>query len=290
MEKEQEATNLANIQKLVEPCLQNKDIAKAREILYHELRKAETGMTLKGEFRDLFLKYPPENEICPLCNQKTVEHEFDKYALRWEVTLCRPCKLPKYKQQMDKDINEIMAKVVPRRYVGAKITDFPASYKDLHKKTGSLFLHGSRGTGKTHLMAALAREIILKAPPLCEFNQFYRDFNYTPLFASIPELLMQIRSSYKRNDLSEEELLDRYSKSDILMLDDLGAEKPTEWVLQTLYLIIDRRYRDMKRTIISSNYTLDQIAKRLDDRISSRIAGMCEVIQIKGKDRRLPCK
>lgn len=288
-EKEVQEKTLMNIQKLVEPCLQNKDIDKAQGILDLELYKFKHGLRLKGEFKDLFLKYPPENEICPLCGQKTVEHKFDEKSFDWEETICRPCKASEYSRNMDKNINKIMSKVVPRRYVGAKITDFPASFKNLDQKK-SLFLYGSQGTGKTHFMAALAKEMILNTPPLYRFHRFERDFSYTPLFVSTPELLMKIRASYNRNDLSEEEILDRYSESDILMLDDLGAEKPTEWVLQTLYLIIDRRYRDMKRTIISSNYTLDQIAKRLDNRISSRIAGMCEVIQIKGKDRRIPCK
>ena len=72
-----------------------------------------------------------------------------------------------------------------------------------------------------------------------------------------------------------------------LILDDMGAEKTSEWSIQTLYSIIDRRYRDEKQTLITSNLTLDEIAEKVGDRIASRIAGMCKVVEIKGKDRRI---
>lgn len=281
--------NLTSIRELVEQCLRNKDIPQARETLDTELKKAGLNRGLRDKFKDLFLKYPPDNKTCPVCNKETIEHIFTcvENRVMWKPGFCQPCKLLEYRQKMAEDIDQVMSEVVAKRFVNAKITDFPAVYKDLYKSKEGLFLHGARGTGKTHLMAALAREIILKAPTLQDSQNFYRDDRYTPVFVSTPELLMRIRACYNNDDISEEELLDRYSRKEILMLDDLGAEKPTEWVLQTLYLIIDRRYRHMKKTIISSNYTLDQIAKRLDDRISSRIAGMCQVIQIKGKDRRL---
>ena len=67
----------------------------------------------------------------------------------------------------------------------------------------------------------------------------------------------------------------------------LGTEKYSEWVEETLYLLIDRRYSNMRKTFISSNLNLDGVAQHLNDRISSRIAGMCEVLKMEGKDRRL---
>ena len=281
---------------MVKQCLQNKDISKAGKVLFAELEKAGFGHGMVREFEGLFLEYPPDNELCPVCGKQTIAYSlsFNKCSRigasnMWHPTFCKPCSLIEYKQKMIRDIDKIMSEVVAKRYINAKMTDFPAVYKDLHKSKEGLFLHGKRGTGKTHLMAALARKIITEAPPLqTRFKPPYqRDYEYTPVFVSTPELLMRIRACYNNDDISEEDLLNKYSGTVILMLDDLGTEKPSEWVLQTLYLIIDRRYRNMKKTIISSNYTLDQIARRLDDRISSRIAGMCQIIQIKGKDRRL---
>jgi DNA replication protein DnaC len=104
----------------------------------------------------------------------------------------------------------------------------------------------------------------------------------------MPELLLKLRGTFKNSSESDEsEIIKTYSEAKILYLDDLGVEKVSDWALQTIYLIIDRRYSEMLRTIISSNLSLDQLADRLDDRIASRIAGMCEVIKMTGKDRRL---
>lgn len=287
--------SMTNIQNLVEPYLQNKDIAKAREVLLEEAEKLDMSRSSAAiKFFQLFEKYPPDNEECPTCKEKTIKHIFNDRKIEWKSTLfCNPCKLKEYKKTLHKEIDGKMSNVVSKRYCNAKINDFPSMYKDLHKKEEGVFLYGERGVGKTHLMAAIAREIILDIPPYLSkgFTDEYVNPGNYPVFISTPELLMQIRNCFNNKNaedgVTEEWLLDKYSRADVLMLDDLGAEKPTEWVLQTLYLIIDRRYRNMKKTIVSSNYSLSQIAKRLDDRISSRIAGMCQIIKMTGKDRRL---
>ena len=288
---------MINIQSLVEPYLQNKDIVKAREVLIEELEKIDMDTKrIAAFFVELFEKYPPDNEECPICKEKTIGHIFNDRKVEWEsILFCKPCKLEEYKKTLYKEIDVKMTDVVSKRYWEAKITDFSSMYKDLHKKEDGIFLYGARGVGKTHLMAAIAREIILNAKPCllegCGRPEEYVSPGNIPVFISTPELLMQIRNCFNNKNtedgVTEEWLLDKYSRADVLMLDDLGAEKPTEWVLQTLYLIIDRRYRNMKKTIVSSNYSLSQIAKRLDDRISSRIAGMCQIIKMTGKDRRL---
>jgi DNA replication protein DnaC len=64
---------------------------------------------------------------------------------------------------------------------------------------------------------------------------------------------------------------------DLLVLDDLGAEKTTEFAITTLYIIIDRRIRDAKRTIITTNLSLKEIEDKLDARIASRLSGMQNV-------------
>jgi len=79
-------------------------------------------------------------------------------------------------------------------------------------------------------------------------------------------------------------------EGDVLFLDDLGAEKMTDFVRQSLYAIINYREQHELPTIITSNYNLSNISGKIDDRIASRIAGMCEVIEIKGNDRRLSGK
>jgi len=109
-----------------------------------------------------------------------------------------------------------------------------------------------------------------------------------PKMISVPDLLLEIRECFSgRTGDSESSLIEKYTGRKCLILDDLGPEKSSEWSIQTLYSIIDRRYRDVRQTLITSNLTLDEIAEKVGDRIASRIAGMCEVVEIKGKDRRL---
>ena len=109
-----------------------------------------------------------------------------------------------------------------------------------------------------------------------------------PLFLSVPELLLKIRATFSNQDShSEEKILNKYSMVKTLFLDDLGAEKHSAWAVQTLFSLIDRRYGAMLPTFFSSNFPLDELAVRLDDRITSRIAEMCQVYEIKGRDRRI---
>ena len=73
-----------------------------------------------------------------------------------------------------------------------------------------------------------------------------------------------------------------------LVMDDLGADRLTDFALEGLYLMIDRWYRRQKKgLVITSNFDLGRIAESVDDRIASRIAGMCEVIHMTGEDRRI---
>jgi len=85
-------------------------------------------------------------------------------------------------------------------------------------------------------------------------------------------------------------LLDHYgAKVVLLVLDDLGAEKVSDFVLQTLYDLLDRRYGECLETIITSNLSLDQLTVHYGshgDRLASRIAGMGPALVLKGKDRR----
>lgn len=165
---------------------------------------------------------------------------------------------------------------LPARYREARLADFPARYRNLQ---GGLYLTGPAGTGKTRLAAAILRQVLVEEDTGGVFG---------PQFIEVPELLLDIRGTFRDgSERTEEGLLAEYANSDLLILDDLGAEKPTEWVTQTLYLLINRRYGSEKRTIITSNLGLSELGNRLGDRIVSRVAGMCQVVELTGKDRRL---
>jgi DNA replication protein DnaC len=136
-----------------------------------------------------------------------------------------------------------------------------------------LFLHGPPGTGKTHLAVALLKQV----------KRTRGD-----RFTTVASLLLELRNSFREGaEKSEMEIIDSFSGASLIVLDDLGAEKTSEFALQSLYIIIDKRYSEMRSTIITSNLTVDEIAEKVGDRIASRIAGMCRVIELKGRDRRI---
>jgi len=146
----------------------------------------------------------------------------------------------------------------------------------------SIYIFGGVGAGKTLLSARLL---------LYHCRKCYIE-NQIPgnhAFITIPELLQNIRSCYSQESQNnEDELLNKYYNVDWLILDDFGIEKTSEWVLQTLYLIINHRYEYQKITIFTSNLSLDTLSEKLgEERIPSRIAGMSHVIKLKDHDFRI---
>ena len=139
--------------------------------------------------------------------------------------------------------------------------------------TKGLYLHGKCGNGKTHLAVSLFKEIS-QSDNKCRF-------------ITTPELLLEIREAFNnKSDVSEKELIDRYSGYNYLFLDDFGAEKASEWSIQTIYLILDRAIRNEKHLIITSNHNLSEISKTLGDRIASRITELCKIVKIDSDDMR----
>lgn len=105
-------------------------------------------------------------------------------------------------------------------------------------------------------------------------------------WVNVPRLLHEIRQSYNKSE-ADNDLVGLYSRATWLCLDDLGVDKTTDWVVQTLYLIVNNRYENMLETVITSNLSLEELAERMgDDRLASRIAGMCKVVKMEGEDRR----
>jgi DNA replication protein DnaC len=149
--------------------------------------------------------------------------------------------------------------------------------KEFIDNPADIVLTGVPGTGKTHLAVAILRELAVGKKIKSETDA---------CFIPVPELLAEIRASYRDGDPDERDIIDRYSRLPFLVLDDLGAEKTTEWSITTLYLIIDRRYRNMRPTIITTNLSLEQIAVALSERISSRLASG-KVLLLTGQDYRM---
>jgi DNA replication protein DnaC len=175
---------------------------------------------------------------------------------------------------------------VPLMFIDANLSDFSVA---LGKYIGrGVFVWGDRGSGKTHLAVALMRKQLSKISyEVSEGMQPRLMKNTVPVFITVPDLFFEIKQAYGSGAETEADIINKYTEVDYLVMDDFGAEKVSDWSLQILYIIIDRRYRELKKTIVTSNLSLDGLSAKLDDRIASRIAGMCEVVKLKGKDRRL---
>jgi DNA replication protein DnaC len=140
----------------------------------------------------------------------------------------------------------------------------------------STYIFGKTDAGKTVYAAfMMLKEIKTKymiGAPVDEFDHC--------AFISVLELFNKIKATYNNAAENEQQLIHYYSSVYLLVLDDLGVDKPTDWVLQTLYLIINRRYEALKKTIFTSNLSLEALASHLgDDRITSRIKRMGKVFE-----------
>lgn len=144
-----------------------------------------------------------------------------------------------------------------------------------------LFITGTYGVGKTYLASCIANEVIKN--------------KITVVFGTLIQLLDYIKNTYKDSDMSDKEYLNLYSSVDLLIIDDLGKEKTTEWVLEKLFLIVNNRYNNYLPIVITTNYNRNQLRERLCvnknysmvDSIISRLYEMCGGIEIKDEDHRM---
>ncbi len=157
---------------------------------------------------------------------------------------------------------------------------FVESYPDVRR--GLLFV-GPCGVGKTHLSVAILRALIQE--------HLLRAF-----FVDEAELLRRLQYTYGPDSPdTERDVLNPLMQADLLVWDDLGTGRPTEWVRETVHMVLNHRYTYNKLTILSTNRAagtggLDRkdagLAERIGQRLFSRVLEMCEVIPLEGPDFR----
>lgn len=222
--------------------------------------------------------------VCSICFGTGMEVVVGKGARRCH---CRA---------LDVQARLLAAAHIPRRYSECSLSNYqPANNNGSHLRAFNyayrlvreyplvdrgLLLMGPCGVGKTHLAAAILRGLIEKGIP-CLFYEF-------------GALLKEIQESYSQvSQTSELKLLAPVFETEVLVLDELGATKPTDWVRDTMMQIINTRYNDRKLTIFTTNYKDERRGLKdevLEDRISvrlrSRLYEMCITVIVEGEDYR----
>ena len=230
-----------------------------------------------------------EPELCPICGGSGFEVVPGKGA--------RPCSC---KTKLAKE-KLMEAARIPRRYNKCTFDSFIPVKGNQHswnafghatrladeyliesKNTGrGLIFMGPVGVGKTHLAVSILHRLMDKFGVQCLFYEF-------------GTLLKEIQNSYNPiSQTTELKVLAPIYETEVLVLDELGATKPTDWARDTMMNIINTRYNDKKMTIFTTNY-LDKRRKENDEtledrigvRLRSRLYEMCKTVFIEGDDFR----
>jgi DNA replication protein DnaC len=226
-------------------------------------------------------------DVCPICFGSGMEIVTGKGA--------RPCSC----RQQGSHTGNLKKAKIPQRYDGCYITNYvPANRSQIKAvrlaedfgmkypavDTGLLYM-GSVGVGKTHLAVSILKLL--------------SERGFSCLFYEFGSLLKEIQDSYNPNTkASELGVLAPVLNAEVLVLDELGASKPTDWVRDTMAHIINTRYNDKKATIFTTNYpderkkdSEETLEDRIGVRLRSRLFEMCTTVEITGEDhRRKPFK
>jgi DNA replication protein DnaC len=182
-----------------------------------------------------------------------------------------------------------LSAVIPRRYrdvafdrppvtdidppVVAATRRFTADIDSKLDAGRGLWFMGPVGTGKTTLAMLVSKAALAAGRSVAIY--------------SLPRLLNEIRDTH-RAERSHVELLDRLIAVDLLHVDDVGAERTTDWVLEELYSIVNGRYEDQRSIVITTNLTdRDALCEQIAERTVSRLTEMCDELPVGGHDRRM---
>jgi len=143
--------------------------------------------------------------------------------------------------------------------------------KDAH--TRGVLLMGTYGCGKTHLAAAVVHR--------------NAENGKASMFVVVPELLAKIRSSYNAHDGKADEIIEAAKDAPLLVLDDLGAEKVSDWVREQIYMLVNFRYEHELPVVITTNNGGKELEAELGRRTLSRLIEMTVPVTIKARDYRM---
>jgi DNA replication protein DnaC len=208
----------------------------------------------------------------------TVEQPHDAVWMEREREKVRSGDLGRFNDRLD----------IPPRYVGKSLANFQgheetkARLIELLQKT-NVFLWGPCGTGKSHLACGLLINLFADRLQF-EGSRWKRP---DARFVGCAEFLFELKESIGSGD-SDFSLIEDLLKTDALLIDDFAACRLTENARDVLSFMVAKIYSHKESgVIITTNFSLEEIAEEVDDRTASRIAEMCEIVKLDGPDRRL---
>lgn len=201
------------------------------------------------------------------------------------------CRAPRLKRGRSKGV----ASVIPPRYRGVSFDRPPVSdmVRDLQTKAAvgevrgfiddlegrlesgrGLWIFGDTGTGKTTLAMLVSKTAL--------------ESGHSVAIYSLPKLLAHIRRTYD-SELGGDSYLaffERLTSVDLLHIDDLGAEKRSDWVLEQLYALINERYEAQRSVLVTTNLPHEELEEQIGSRTVSRLSQICDEVPLFGSDRR----
>jgi DNA replication protein DnaC len=212
------------------------------------------------------------------------------WILDEQTDVARPCECREIR--INRASSRRIGSGIPRRFRGVsfdrnpireldpmvlrQVRDFVADIdRNLDAGRGFWF-YGDVGTGKTSLAMLISKSAVEAGRSVAIY--------------SVPQLLADIKATYEDGSGSSYlDLFRRLSRVDLLHLDDLGAEKRTEWVLEQLYAIVNERWQEQRSIVVTTNLdNRDQLREQVGARTVSRLSEMCATIPIMGPDLRRP--
>ncbi|HEX5284665.1 MAG TPA: ATP-binding protein [Bryocella sp.] len=242
-------------------------------------------------------------DLCPVCEGSGLRVVERADGLR----VAQPCEC----RAARRAVRIIEQARIPKRYAHCTLEDYVPNYGGKNPSLSNalvqsrnyvreylpgtdvpgLLLTGSIGVGKTHLAVGILQSLIAER-------------GAKGLFFDYRDLLKQVQNSYNRSvEATELEILQPVFDAEVLVLDELGASKPTDWVWDTVAHILNTRYNDRRTTIITTNYANlppgggelsgpraavreETLGDRIGERMRSRLQEMCVVVEMKGEDFR----
>lgn len=187
---------------------------------------------------------------------------------------------------VQQQLRETIAEFIPLRFrEPLEVLEAITEWAQLGRQAEGLYLAGPVGTGKTHAawMALSAWCLVTGVVPRDSgvSETYGTRFSATVVFSRMTDLL----DDFRPGEASVSRVRDCQG-ADLLVIDDLGAEKPSEWTQERLYSVVDHRYANRLPLIVTGNLPPAKLAEQTGDRVASRLAQMCRVVPMTGPDRR----